>query len=34
MLPWSDATEILQQPTWRSAAEIPQPFFEIIYVAD
>ena len=26
MLPWSDATEILQ-PTWRDAAEILQPFF-------
>ena len=26
MLPWSDATEILQ-PTWRDAADILQPFF-------
>ena len=31
MLPWSDATEILQ-PTWRDAAEILQPFFKMIYV--
>ena len=34
MFPWSDATEILQQPTWRNAAEILQPFFEMIYVAE
>ena len=33
MLPWSDATEILQ-PAWLDAAEILQPFFEIIYIAD
>ena len=33
MLPWSDATEILQ-PAWRDAVEILQPFFEIIYIAD